>query len=65
MGTASSEELGMGHWKNFADFINMSDRGFYVWSSFGFVAALIAVELIMLAQRRKSAIQSVKDETQQ
>jgi heme exporter protein D len=55
----------VGYWKSFADFINMGDRGFYVWSSFGFVAALILIELILLAQRRKAAIQTVNTEAQQ
>jgi heme exporter protein D len=48
----------MGYWKSWADFVDMGGRGFYVWASFGFVLALIVIELVMIRLRKQAALKA-------
>ena len=50
------------NWASAADFWGMGGYGFYVWGSYGVVAAIIAVELWLLIARRRSAVAEVKQE---
>jgi len=42
-----------------AEFFDMGGYALYVWGSFGATALLMIAEPILLARRRKAAIQSV------
>jgi heme exporter protein CcmD len=50
-------------WSNVADFASMSGHGLYVWGSFVMVVAGFFWELLMLAQRRKRALEDLRDES--
>jgi heme exporter protein D len=43
-------------WNSVGEFLAMGGYGLYVWGSFGFCAAALAVEAVMLAQRRRAAL---------
>ncbi len=42
-------------WNSWNDFVAMGGYGFYVWGSYFVTAGLMAIELLMLAQRRRKA----------
>lgn len=42
-------------WNNWHDFVGMGGYGFYVWGSYGVTLCLMAVELVVLGQRRRRA----------
>jgi heme exporter protein CcmD len=48
-------------------FFAMNGYGFYIWSSYGVAALLLAIELIALRSKRKSVVEearlTVPDET--
>ncbi|MFO1327750.1 MAG: heme exporter protein CcmD [Rubrivivax sp.] len=50
----------MSHWSSLADFLAMGGYGLYVWGSFGVTAGAIGWELVMLAQRRRRALDEVR-----
>ena len=43
-------------WNSFGEFLAMGGYGVYVWGSFGLCAAALAVEAVLLAQRRRAAL---------
>ena len=43
-------------WASVSEFLSMGGRGFYVWGSYGLTFLLIAVELWLLARRRRSSL---------
>lgn len=43
------------NWSSLSDFVNMGGYGFYVWSSYGMCAALLAAELWSARARRRRA----------
>ena len=47
-------------WGSLSDFLNMGGYGFYVWSSYGMCAALIAVELWSARARRQRAVDEAR-----
>ena len=49
-------------WSTVADAFSMSGHGLYVWGSFVMVAAAFFWEVLMLAQRRKRALEDLRDE---
>ena len=49
------------HWQSMSDFLAMGGYGLYVWGSFGMTAGVLAWELIMLAQRRRRALEEVRN----
>jgi heme exporter protein D len=47
------------NWASWSDFFAMGGYALYVWGSYGVTAGLIAVEVIMLLVRRRSALRRV------
>ncbi len=43
-------------WNSFADFIAMGGYGFYVWTSFGVTALIMAIEPIVATRNQKTLI---------
>lgn len=48
-------------WNSFQDFWHMGGYGFYVWSSFGLTAAVIAAEVALVRARRQRVQQELRD----
>ena len=48
------------HWNSFADFLAMGGYGAYVWGSFGTTVAIMAIEPLLVARRRKETISRLK-----
>ncbi len=44
------------NWASWSDFLAMGGYALYVWGSYAVTAGLIAVEVIMLTQRRRNAL---------
>ena len=47
-------------WKSFGDFIAMGGYGFYVWTSFGVTALIMAIEPIVAVRNQKTLIARLK-----
>ena len=47
----------MGQWESWSAFWDMGGAAFYVWGSYGLTFALIALELVLVFQRRKDTVQ--------
>jgi heme exporter protein D len=45
-------------WASLTDFIGMGGYGLYVWGSYLVTTALIAIEVMMLAARQRTALRS-------
>ena len=45
-------------WGSVSDFLAMGGYAFYVWGSYAVTAGLIAVEVVMLIQRRRNALKT-------
>jgi len=43
-------------WESWSEFWNMGGAAFYVWGSYGLTFALIALELVLVFQRRKDTV---------
>lgn len=48
-------------WNSMAEFADMGGYALYVWGAFGMTAAVLAWELLSLAQRRRRAIDELRD----
>ena len=48
------------HWSSASEFFAMGGYAFYVWGSFGVTALIMAVEPIVVAQRRKNLLSRLK-----
>ena len=48
------------HWNSASEFFAMGGYAFYVWGSFGVTALIMAVEPIVVAQRRKNLLSRLK-----
>lgn len=48
-------------WNSLAEFADMGGHALYVWGAFGMTAAVLAWELLSLAQRRRHAIDELRD----
>jgi heme exporter protein D len=46
-------------WASAADFFAMGGYGVYVWGSFGVTTACIALEIILLRARRRTALRAL------
>ena len=47
-------------WSDFlASFFYMGGYAFYVWGSYGMTAGLIVVEIILLRNRRRTAVEGI------
>lgn len=49
------------NWDSFAEFREMGGYALYVWGSYAMTAAALAWEALMLAQRRRSVSQELRD----
>jgi len=47
-------------WSSLNEFLAMGGYALYVWGSYAVAAGLIAVEVIMLIQRRRHALKAAK-----
>lgn len=43
------------NWNSIGEFLAMGGYGLYVWGSYAVTFGLIALELVLLAQRRRTA----------
>jgi heme exporter protein D len=48
------------YWSSWQAFIEMGGYGLYVWGSLGMVLVAIALEQILLGQRRKAATRAIR-----
>ncbi len=49
-------------WTDLETFLSMGGRGFYVWASFGVCALVVAIEPLLLRQRRSNALRLIRRE---
>jgi heme exporter protein D len=49
------------NWDSLSDFLAMGGYGLYVWGSFAMVGAAFAWESLMLAHRRASALDHLRE----
>ena len=49
------------HWRSISDFLAMGGYALYVWGSFGVTAGVLAWELLALKQRRRRALNGVRN----
>lgn len=50
------------HWKTLNEFFAMGGYAFYVWGSFGLTALIAIWEVCALRNRRKQAIQQIRQQ---
>ena len=50
------------NWHSFAEFADMGGYALYVWGSYVMVAAALGWEALMLAQRRRRALDDAHDQ---
>jgi heme exporter protein D len=50
------------NWGSLSEFAEMGGYGLYVWGSFAMVAAALAWEWVMLAQRRARALDNLREQ---
>jgi len=48
------------NWGSLDNFLAMGGYGLYVWGSYGVTLVLIAAELILLARRKRSAMDRIQ-----
>ena len=48
------------NWGGLDKFLAMGGYGLYVWGSYGVTLVLIAAELILLARRRRNAVERAR-----
>ena len=46
------------HWNSLSDFIHMGGYGLYVWGSYGLTLAVMLVEPVLVARRRRLALRT-------
>lgn len=49
------------NWKSFGDFWSMGGYALYVWGSFGLTFALLALEVVLAAQRQRAVVAQVSE----
>jgi len=47
-------------WGSLDNFLAMGGYGLYVWGSYGVTLVLLAAELILLARRRRNAVERAR-----
>jgi heme exporter protein D len=47
-------------WMSVGEFLAMGGYGLYVWGSFGLCALALAIEAVLLAQRRRAALAALE-----
>jgi len=48
------------NWGSLDNFLAMGGYGLYVWGSYGVTLVLIAAEVILLARRRRNAVERAR-----
>ena len=48
------------NWGSLDNFLAMGGYGLYVWGSYGVTLVVIVVELILLARRKRSAVERIR-----
>ena len=48
------------NWGSWTEFWQMGGAGFFVWASYGLTFALIALELVLVLQRRKQVVKRLQ-----
>ncbi len=48
------------NWGSWTEFWQMGGAGFFVWGSYGLTFALIALELVLVLQRRKQVVKRLQ-----
>ena len=51
------------NWSSLPHFADMGGHAIYVWGSYFMVGAALGWEALMLAQRRRRAVQDLRDQT--
>ena len=49
------------HWNSFDEFVHMGGYGLYVWGSYAVTLAVMLVEPLLAAQRRRHALAQVRE----
>ena len=49
------------YWSSLSDFLGMGGYALYVWGSFGMTAGVLGWELLTMAQRRRRALDEVRN----
>ncbi len=52
------------NWSSFAEFADMGGYALYVWGSYFMTAAALGWEALMLVQRRRRAIEDLREQVQ-
>ena len=50
------------YWASWHDFLAMGGYGLYVWGSFVMTGVALAWELLLLTQRRRQALETLREE---
>ena len=48
------------NWGSLDNFLAMGGYGLYVWGSYGVTLVVVVVELILLARRKRNAVESIR-----
>jgi len=51
-------------WASWSDFWNMGGYALYVWGSYAVVAVSVLLEVRSAAQRQRSAVEQIREQTQ-
>jgi heme exporter protein D len=51
------------NWNSASEFFSMGGYGLYVWGSYAVTAALLVIEPLLAAQRRRKALEHARDAT--
>jgi heme exporter protein D len=51
------------NWNSASDFFHMGGYGLYVWGSYAVTVALLVIEPLLAAQRRRKALEHARDAT--
>jgi heme exporter protein D len=52
------------NWNSASEFFSMGGYGLYVWGSYAVTAALLVLEPLLAAQRRRRAVERARDDAQ-
>ena len=50
------------YWNSVGEFLAMGGYGLYVWGSFAMTAIALAWEALLLVQRRRRALEAIREE---
>ena len=48
------------NWGSLDNFLAMGGYGLYVWGSYGVTLVVVVVELVLLARRKRSALERIR-----